>query len=102
MEVAERVQSFAPTTKILFCSHESSPDVVREALRLGFGYVHKLEAGIDLLPAFNAVLSGRRFVSSNLEPNQAITVSRTTPPDYRVTATLGTSKSNPPGRHNGY
>ena len=102
IEVAERVQSFAPTTKILFCSQESSPDVVREALTRGFGYVHKLGAGIDLLPAFNAVLSGRRFVSSNLEPNQAITVSRTTPPDYRVTATLGTSKSNPPGRHNGY
>ena len=74
IEVAKRVQSFAPTTKILFCSQESSPDVVREALTRGFGYVHKLGAGIDLLPAFNAVLSGRRFVSSNLEPNQAIAV----------------------------
>ena len=28
IEVADRVQSFAPTTKILFCSQESSPDVV--------------------------------------------------------------------------
>ena len=74
IEVAKRVQSFAPTTKILFCSQESSPDVVREALTRGFGYVHKLEAGIDLLPAFNAVLSGRRFVSSNLEPKQGIAV----------------------------
>jgi len=74
IEVAERVQSFAPTTKILFCSQESSPDVVREALTLGFGYVHKLEAGIDLLPAFKAVLSGRRFVSSNLELDHAIAV----------------------------
>jgi len=74
IEVAEQVQSFAPTTKVLFCSQDSSPDLVREALTLGFGYIHKLEAGIDLLPALSAVLNGRRFVSSNLKPNQAIAV----------------------------
>jgi len=65
----------------LFCSQESSPDVVREALTLGFGYVHKLEVGIDLLPAFKAVLSGRRFVSSNLELDHAIAVR---PPHHEI------------------
>ena len=42
LEVAKRVLKVAPAAKILFLSQESSPDVVRKALRLGaLGYVHK-------------------------------------------------------------
>src|SRR4029453_3954423 len=44
-----------------------SPDIVREALSLGaHGYIQKISAGTDLLPAIDAVLGGQRFVSSSL------------------------------------
>jgi DNA-binding NarL/FixJ family response regulator len=74
LDVARRVQSLAPTTKVLFCSQESSPELVWEALTLGLGYIHKPNVVTDLLPALAAVLSGRRFASSNLGLDQAITV----------------------------
>jgi DNA-binding NarL/FixJ family response regulator len=64
LEVARRIREFAPSTKILFLSVESSPDVVREALSLGaLGYVHKPELQRDLMPAIEAVLKGEQFVS---------------------------------------
>ena len=64
LEVAKRIREFAPRTKILFLSGESSPDVVREALSLGaLGYVHKPELQSDLMPAIEAVLKGEQFVS---------------------------------------
>jgi DNA-binding NarL/FixJ family response regulator len=72
MEVARRLRKLAPAAKILFVSQERSPDVVREALRLGaLGYVQKPRAGSDLLPAIDAALEGRRFVSAGLEVDAA-------------------------------
>jgi len=42
--------------------------VVHEAFRIGaLGYVQKLHAKTDLLPAIDAVLAGKRFVSKSLE-----------------------------------
>ena len=68
LEAARRIREFAPSTKILFLSAESSPDVVREALRLGaLGYVHKPEAQTDLVPAMEAVFKGELFVSRDLK-----------------------------------
>ena len=70
LEVAKRIREFAPGTKILFLSGESSPDVVREALNLGaLGYVHKPELQSDLVPAIEAVLKGELFVSRDLKLN---------------------------------
>ena len=58
--------------KIVFPSQESCPEVVGEALNLGaLGYVHKTRAGSDLLPAIDAVLRGKRFVSKGLEADAA-------------------------------
>jgi len=71
LEAAIRIHGSVPTARILFCSQESSPDVIREALKLGLGYIHKSHTHRDLFPAIEAVLSGRRFVSRNLEPRQA-------------------------------
>jgi DNA-binding NarL/FixJ family response regulator len=66
-EVAKRIHSLAPHARLLFVSQESSPDIVRKALSLGAdGYVQKLSAGTDLLPAIDAVFGGQRFVSSGL------------------------------------
>jgi DNA-binding NarL/FixJ family response regulator len=78
LETAREIRKFAPESKIIFVSQESSPEVVQEALSLGAqGYVAKARAGIDLLPAVEAVLEGRRFVSTGLTasgPDQAASV----------------------------
>ena len=60
--------AYRPSSRILFVSQESDPDVIHEALRLGAGgYVHKLRADTDLMPGIASVLEDRHFVSSILE-----------------------------------
>jgi DNA-binding NarL/FixJ family response regulator len=67
IEVARRICKLSQKSKIVFVSQESSADVVQEAFCLGaLGYVLKSRAGIDLLPAVEAVLENRHFVSSGL------------------------------------
>ena len=66
IEVARLVRTLTPSTRILFVSALSDPDVVGEALNLGSGYVHKPSVQSDLLPAIEAVLQGKRFVSRDL------------------------------------
>jgi DNA-binding NarL/FixJ family response regulator len=67
IDAARRIRKLSPKSKILFMSQESSADVVQEALALGaLGYVVKAHAGSELLPAVQAVLQGRQFVSSGL------------------------------------
>lgn len=74
IEVARRVRRLVPQAKILFLSVESSPAFVQEALSVGaLAYVHKQRAG-DLLPAIDAVLAGKRFVSSGLEFTEILNV----------------------------
>jgi DNA-binding NarL/FixJ family response regulator len=66
-EVAGRMGRLAPQARILFMSQESSPNIVRHGFRLGGrGYIHKQQAATDLTPAIDAVLGGRRFVSSTV------------------------------------
>jgi len=67
LEAARQIGSLVPDTKILFLSLESSARIMQEAFRLGaWGYVHKMRAQLDLLPAVDAVLDGRRFVSTDM------------------------------------
>ena len=66
LEVARRVDALGPV-RILFLSGLSDPEVAREALRLGAGYVRKEHAESDLLPAVEAVLHGQRFVGKGLD-----------------------------------
>jgi CheY-like chemotaxis protein len=67
LEAARRIAMIAPQSKILFLSQESSADVVQECLRMGgHGYVLKAHAQTDLLPAIEAVLQAKQFVSSRL------------------------------------
>jgi DNA-binding NarL/FixJ family response regulator len=64
---ARQIRELVPHSKIIFVTQESSPAVVQEALNLGAqGYVAKTSAADDLLPAIEAVLQGRQFVSSGL------------------------------------
>jgi DNA-binding NarL/FixJ family response regulator len=65
IEVARRIRTLTPESKIIFVSQESSPDVMQATLSLGaWGYVVKAKAGSDLVAAVEAVLLGKRFVSS--------------------------------------
>jgi len=66
-DVAKQIRRLAPSARLLFMSQESSPDIVREALSLGAqGYIQKVSAATDLLPAIDAVLAGQRFVSRSV------------------------------------
>jgi len=57
----------SPKSKILFVTENRSLDIAEEALRSGgLGYVLKSDAGKDLLPAIDAVLRGKRFLSTGL------------------------------------
>jgi len=79
IEAARRIRALSPDSKILFVSQESSLDVVEEALSSGaFGYVVKAHAASELLPAVEALLQGKRFVSRGLM-GQALTDSRYAP-----------------------
>ena len=63
IEVARRIRTLSPGSKILFVSQESSSDLVHEALATGaWGFVVKTDAQRDLLTAVNVVLRGEQFV----------------------------------------
>jgi DNA-binding NarL/FixJ family response regulator len=65
MEAAQQIRKLVPESKIIFLTQESSADVVQAALKLGAsGYVVKINAASDLLPALEAVISGKQFFSS--------------------------------------
>lgn len=67
LKAAERIRTLVPYAQLLFVSQESSPAIVRETFRLGGrGYVHKSSAYGDLIPAIDAVLGYRHFVSESL------------------------------------
>lgn len=67
IEAARRIRKLSPASKILFFSENRSREIVEEALRTGAaGYVVKSDAARELLPAVEAILQGRHFVSSIL------------------------------------
>jgi DNA-binding NarL/FixJ family response regulator len=71
IKAAVKIRECAPKARILFFTENSSPDIAEEAMRTGAGgYVVKAGAAQDLLPAIEAVLLGKRFVSSLLGGDQ--------------------------------
>ena len=67
IEVIRQIRELAPKSKVLVVSQYAFVDVVQEALSLGaLGYIDKSEAGNELLPALEAVIHGKKFVSSRL------------------------------------
>jgi DNA-binding NarL/FixJ family response regulator len=84
IEAARRIRQLSPSSKIVFLSQNNDRDVVRAALSTGaLGYLHKTEARSQLVPAVDAVLRGKQFVSHSLE-------------GYKLTATSG---EKAPHRH---
>jgi DNA-binding NarL/FixJ family response regulator len=73
IEAARRIRKLAPASKILFVTENRSTDIVEEALSTGAsGYVVKSNAGSELLPAIEAVLRGKQFVSAALNDRNSI------------------------------
>ena len=71
IEAARRIRQLTPNSKIMFLSMYNSPDVVQAGLSTGaLGYVRKTDVKKELLPAMDAVLRGKQFVSSSLRNHQ--------------------------------
>ena len=67
IEAARQIRKLSPASKILFVSENRSRDIAEEALSTGAGgYVVKSDAATELLPAVEAILRGKRFVSTSL------------------------------------
>ena len=65
---AARILERNPMARIIFVSVHADPMLVARGLATGaLGYVLKLAAGDDLVPAVHAVLRGERHVSSGLQ-----------------------------------
>jgi DNA-binding NarL/FixJ family response regulator len=65
IEVARKMRSLVPESKIIFLTQDYSADLVEEALSLGArGYVAKIKAQVDLFAAVEAALLGMTFVST--------------------------------------
>ena len=68
IEAARRIRAVVPESRILFLTLIRSSDIAREALNAGAqGYVLKTDAESELLPAIEAVLQGKQFISSRLD-----------------------------------
>jgi DNA-binding NarL/FixJ family response regulator len=71
IEAARQIRQLSPSAKIVFLSQNNDLDVVRAALGAGgLGYVYKTDARSDLLPAIQAVLLGKQFVSCSLKGHE--------------------------------
>jgi DNA-binding NarL/FixJ family response regulator len=71
IEAARKIRQLSPSSKIVFLSLNRDLEVVRTALSTGaLGYVLKTDARRELLPAMDAVLRGKQFVSSSLKDYQ--------------------------------
>ncbi len=76
IEAARRIRQLSPSSKIVVLSQNNDLDVVRAAFGTGAqGYVYKADVRSDLLPAIEAVLRGKQFVSSSLKGYEFIDTS---------------------------
>ncbi len=67
IEAAHSIHQISPQSRIIFVSQHDSPLLAKDAFLTGAsGYVVKSDAGLDLLPAIEAVQAGHTFVSRTL------------------------------------
>jgi len=72
IEAAVRVAEVSPSSKILFISENTEPEVVSAAIDAGaFGYLHKMRVGTELLPAVTLIIQGGYFFSPYMERGTA-------------------------------
>jgi DNA-binding NarL/FixJ family response regulator len=76
IEAARQIRQRSPNSKIIFLSQNSDLNIVQAVLSTGAsGYVRKIDAGRELLPAIDAVLRGEQFVSSSLRGRESTATS---------------------------
>ena len=67
LEAARRIRRVSPKSKVVFLTEDRSSDVAELALQEGAGgYVLKSASASELVPAVEAVLEGRPFLSAKL------------------------------------
>jgi two-component system, NarL family, nitrate/nitrite response regulator NarL len=67
IEAAKRIIKAVPGVKLLFATQIIDPDVMTEALRNGaHGYITKMDAQRELLPAIRAILRGEKFIGDGM------------------------------------
>lgn len=67
IEAAQRIKGASPKSKVLFLTENYSSDVAEAALDTGAsGYVVKSASARELIPAVEAVLAGRQFLSDKV------------------------------------
>ena len=96
IEAARQIHRLSPSSKIIFVTQESSPDIVKEALNIGAcGYLAKADAGDDLLAALTAVLRGEQFLSRRLGGHDFTEANRRTGDhvSHRETSDLDSERS---------
>jgi DNA-binding NarL/FixJ family response regulator len=62
LDAARQIRKVSPGTKILFLSSYQCLEVMREALKVGAGFVVKADAARDLLPIVRAAVRNEPFV----------------------------------------
>ena len=81
IEAARKIRQLSPSSKIVFLSLNKNLEVVRAVLSTGaLGYVLKTDVRSELLPAVDAVLQGKQFVSSSLNGYEFTDTSRAKAP----------------------
>jgi DNA-binding NarL/FixJ family response regulator len=62
LEAAQAIRTISPDTKILFLSSYQHIDVMRDALKVGAGFIVKADAVRDLLPLLRAAIRNEPFL----------------------------------------
>jgi len=67
MEAAKRIINAVPGVKLLFTIQIIEPHVITEALSNGaHGYIWKMDARRELLPAIEAIRRGKKFIGGGI------------------------------------
>lgn len=67
LEAARQIRKVAPASRILFLSSYHWPEIGHEAMSVGaLGFVLKVKASRELLPAIRTVLCDQRFIGTGL------------------------------------
>jgi two-component system nitrate/nitrite response regulator NarL len=67
IEAAKRMIKAVPGVKLLFATQIIDPDAMTEALRNGaHGYIRKMDAQRELLPAIRAILRGEKIIGDEI------------------------------------
>ena len=69
LEAARQIRKVAPASRILFLTSYHWPEILHEAMSIGaLGFVLKVKASGELLPAIRTVLRDQQFIGTGFPP----------------------------------